>query len=509
MHKRIALGIAASVASAAMAQDGNAFKVYGFMDVNASKDDYQDNNFLAAQGYVNPNIQMNLNHLNTYFDWKAGEKVRVLAELSLNRDSKPLILAGTRPHADSAAIFASVFPQIHTSTNKDIAHARDSLYNLIDLGVANSPLATAPQAYRQRYVDSMRTVADAGIAMQTVSQIVSKVNANAVAGSTKPKDNGISLPRVHADLSINDLFSLRVGKWITPAGIWNVDHGSPTILTIAQPNQTSFIPIFPESQTGVQAFGRTSAGDHDLSYNAWISTGRGVNVQGLDDYAQAPKTIKDWAIGGHAQTDLSFGSSSLRLGATGYTGTLRGSSSWVDVGVVGYDIATDKVVTTGLENSSNAIESGYYMRDRIYGLDTKFRWNGLLLQGEWNHRKVLNLQDNDKETDFNAYYALVGYEIPLAQQLNVTPYAMHERISWKHGSNNPALEVASFPMKGWTIYMLGLNFGIWGNVHLKTEWSHNIIDANHVSDAYSETFNSYNSDDLTVERYSAQLSVSF
>jgi len=58
------------------------------------------------------------------------------------------------------------------------------------------------------------------------------------------------------------------------SGIWNVDHGSPVVLTVSQPYQTKVTPIFPESQMGLMSYGMMYLGDHDLSYNAWISNGR-------------------------------------------------------------------------------------------------------------------------------------------------------------------------------------------------------------------------------------------
>lgn len=490
-------GVGLGLATTGFAQEAGAFKVYGFTDINFYKDVYESNNFLSTRGNVQPNQQLYLNHLNTYFDWKPNDKVRMLAEVSYNRDPFQKQFAGLRIHPDSAAIYGSLYSQAGAATSQL------ALQKLKSLGLGSA----LSEAVLQHMADS--------IAADTLGKSTSSIIANIKAGSLRSqpssssKDNGISLPRVHADLLFSDLVNLRVGKWITPAGIWNVDHGSPTILTINQPNQTSFIPIFPESQTGLQLFGRSSAGDHDLYYNAWVSTGRNVDIQGLGDYAQAPKTLADWSVGTHLQADLALGEASLRLGGTAHTGTMRGESNWTDISIVGIDLASNEPYTAGLQTSSNSFTTDYYMRDVIYGLDTKLKWKGLLLQGEWNHRTVQNILDGDKESDFNAYYALLGYEITLSPQYTMTPYAMHERIAWENGANNPALDIATFPMKGWSIYMLGLNFGLWNNVHLKAEWSHNEIDANAVGDRSEGTYNNYSSDDLTVERYAAQLSVSF
>jgi len=81
------------------------------------------------------------------------------------------------------------------------------------------------------------------------------------------------IERAHIEWNHFQAFRLLVGKFFTPFGIWNVDHGSPTLLSIAMPQfiQQMWMPI---RQTGVQALGTFFAGDVEVGYRAWLTNGR-------------------------------------------------------------------------------------------------------------------------------------------------------------------------------------------------------------------------------------------
>ena len=76
-------------------------------------------------------------------------------------------------------------------------------------------------------------------------------------------------------------FSVRAGQWLTPYGIWNVDHGSPTIIPANRPF-TILFALMPEHQTGIELEASYDALD-DLRLTAIVglSNGRGP----VDDYA--------------------------------------------------------------------------------------------------------------------------------------------------------------------------------------------------------------------------------
>ena len=334
----------------------------------------------------------------------------------------------------------------------------------------------------------------------TILQLAPGVTRTASQPTKSTKSDWIELERVHADLLLGDEVNVRVGKFITPAGIWNVDHGSPAILTIKQPYETSYLPMFPESQTGAQIFGHTSAGEHDLSYATWVSTGRsGSKITGTGQYGPNPENLDDWAVGTHLQANLAY-LDGIRLGGSFQTGTLRDAWEWatIPVGATGIDLAKETTIQ---------VDSAY-MREFCYGLDTKMEWKHFLLQAEWNHRQILDLQSPDhSETNLNAWYVLAGRRFPLGASFDVTPYAMYERLTWTGVDNNPGLHLAQIPIKGFSNYIGGVNFGIFGNVRLKVEYSYAKMFSRPLPTGSNA--NSYTDDDLVTNQYSAQVSVAF
>jgi len=495
MKQSIALGccIALTAATAVQAEDAT-FKAYGFMDARANSQWYSEENFLRQYGIITPNTQLYVDHVNTYFDWKPSSNVRVLAELSLNRDAAKKTEPGKRLGFDSASVYSNVYSQVGSATQAGFL-----------LFLQNTaPYSGLPASFQQHIADSLTR----DTLSKTVHAIGRGVRAQAALSNptNSTKDHGISIPRIHADLLLTDEFNLRVGKFITPAGIWNVDHGSPTILTVRQPYQTSFFPIFPEAQTGVQAFGKTVAADQDLSYAAWLSTGRGgMDVLGRYDYGQDPQNLDDWAGGAHLQADLSV-LDGIRLGGSFQTGTMRESEEWSTIPVTKVDVATSTPITDLASTSSEMVDLAY-ARELCYGLDTKVTWNKLLLQGEWNHRKVLNLQNDRKATDFNAWYVLVSRTFPVSKNVDLTPYALYEAITWDNPENNPTMGLADIPAKGFGTAVAGLNIGLFSSVRLKLEYSHVVLDP--VQFASGNTANTYTDSDLSIDEFDTQFSVAF
>ncbi len=73
--------------------------------------------------------------------------------------------------------------------------------------------------------------------------------------------------------TVTDWFGVRVGYWLTPFGIWNIDHGSPTVIGLTRPQFTRG-RFYPEHQLGVQAFGNVNVNAWKLGYTAYISNGK-------------------------------------------------------------------------------------------------------------------------------------------------------------------------------------------------------------------------------------------
>jgi hypothetical protein len=92
----------------------------------------------------------------------------------------------------------------------------------------------------------------------------------------------IILERAYLQWRYADLLEVRVGRFLTPFGIWNIDHGSPTLISLMLPNfeVNEMIPI---QLTGLEVLGATAIGDWTAGYHAHVSNGRTSGQQDFTD----------------------------------------------------------------------------------------------------------------------------------------------------------------------------------------------------------------------------------
>lgn len=82
------------------------------------------------------------------------------------------------------------------------------------------------------------------------------------------------IERAYVQWRKSDAFTLRMGTFLTPFGIWNLDHGTPTLISLMVPQFQNF-GFFPTRQTGFEALGTLHGDIWTLDYVASISNGRG------------------------------------------------------------------------------------------------------------------------------------------------------------------------------------------------------------------------------------------
>jgi hypothetical protein len=83
----------------------------------------------------------------------------------------------------------------------------------------------------------------------------------------------VVLERAWLEWNQHQALKLRVGNYFTPFGIWNEDHGSPTLISLALP-QFIIQRWMPIRQTGLMAYGSAFMGDWELGYVGTLSNGR-------------------------------------------------------------------------------------------------------------------------------------------------------------------------------------------------------------------------------------------
>jgi hypothetical protein len=151
---------------------------------------------------------------------------------------------------------------------------------------------------------------------------------SASGGWSLIKWGGIVLERAYVEWKGSDRFTLRAGSFLTPFGIWNVDHGTPTTISLMLP-QFEATEMFPTHQVGLEALGGFKSDPWDIGYALYLSNGRTPGALSLTEQ----KTV-----GGR----LTFRNRRLRLtlGFSGYTGRVVDQQEQLQAtGAIGVTIA--------------------------------------------------------------------------------------------------------------------------------------------------------------------------
>jgi hypothetical protein len=133
------------------------------------------------------------------------------------------------------------------------------------------------------------------------------VNASMWAGS-------VILERAWIEWNQHQALKLRVGNYFTPFGIWNEDHGTPTLISLALP-QFIIQRWMPLRQTGVMLYGNAFVGDWELGYSATLSNGR----QEISNY----NFDNGFGFGGRAYARRDTGTLNTAFGLSYFTGKTR------------------------------------------------------------------------------------------------------------------------------------------------------------------------------------------
>ena len=183
------------------------------------------------------------------------------------------------------------------------------------------------------------------------------------AGFEEPIHWGaIRIERVWVEHEFSNLFTLQVGAFLTPYGIWNVDHGTPAIIGIRAPFAVAD-ELFPAHQTGLQLYGNTFLDPFELGYHLTLSNGRGpVEYSDFND---------DKAVGGrvYLKTDAL---GSLTIGGSFYRGGYYDRSAR-------YVVTTSSSGQTGVDQQYTTLSK---YQELSLGADLKWQYKRWLVQSE-------------------------------------------------------------------------------------------------------------------------------
>lgn len=227
---------------------------------------------------------------------------------------------------------------------------------------------------------------------------------------------GIGIERIHLTWRPSDYIGLLVGYFLTPYGIWNVDHGSPLLITVNWP-YVQFAQIVPQNQLGIQIFGRAIPTRRVyFDYALTVSNGRGPmdTIHDLDE---------NKAIGLKLKITYESRHHTAALGGYGYIG------QYTDA----------KKIIKSFDPFSAVQKRTEQYTEYIGSLDMLLMFYGFRIQAEYARRLAVYTKRPPREMehgigfqpDFihHAVYGLISYELPFAEKMKgliITPYAMME-----------------------------------------------------------------------------------
>ncbi len=476
--KFLMLAIIVSMPMSTLAQ--KKFDVYGFMDFGFRKLYMEDNNFFQSLPWLSTNPNMTLGNINLYFDFKPNEYTRSLIEINLNSgiyddDKKSGMSTYFSP---SEAVIESQFYA----------------------GLAQSILAQDTTGFLD--FNTAYAIAQGMGLWPGISAGILSANWSNEGGKMY---GGVKVERAWLDITPFNFLNFRVGRFITPAGIWNVDHGSPLIVTIGQPNQTSLIPIFPSAQNGIMAYGSAFLGDHDLKYNLYISAGRD------DGFNNDPSTesLTDFSGGGHLGVNLDI-LDGISAGFSGYSGKKKRIKL---VGTNAIESATE-LTEPLLQGYTYEWVKDHDTREIALGGDFKASAFGFTLQSEYNYQLNKNLMDGKKETPIKGFYIMAAYDWTAHANVGVMPYFFFESLKWEKGENNPVEGLYNYPFEGWNQISGGINLRLFSNVRWKFEYNLALMDV--LNDPVTPDGkinpmlqNTYTQEELKIKSVATEITIAF
>ena len=141
-----------------------------------------------------------------------------------------------------------------------------------------------------------------------------QIDPNAASANAAMWGGYTVIERAHIDWTGLEYLKVRAGSFFTPFGIWNVDHGTPTLIALQLPGVIQLRQM-PLRQTGVQLYGSAFKGDWELGYIATVSNGR----QELSNFAFDDNR----GFGGRVYANNEKGEATVKLGASFYTGRVK------------------------------------------------------------------------------------------------------------------------------------------------------------------------------------------
>ena len=99
--------------------------------------------------------------------------------------------------------------------------------------------------------------------------------------STKHTSNfnaSLRVERLYLDYLATDEVTVRVGKWLTPFGRWNVVHAAPLVWTTTRPFITDEL-LFPAHSSGAMVSKKFNINEHNLDVSVYVDDSQHLDVR--------------------------------------------------------------------------------------------------------------------------------------------------------------------------------------------------------------------------------------
>ena len=128
-------------------------------------------------------------------------------------------------------------------------------------------------------------------------------------GAIEEANGGLMVETMYVDAEVNDYLTLRMGRYLDPAGIWTVNHYAPFVPTMVKPQLVG--KIFPTTLDGLQAFGSKPLGSN-YTGEYKLYTGNGFGEPGKLDSNSNKAAGGSFNLKFLALYDLNIGISAYR-----------------------------------------------------------------------------------------------------------------------------------------------------------------------------------------------------
>ncbi|MDD5306171.1 MAG: hypothetical protein PHU25_02510 [Deltaproteobacteria bacterium] len=264
---------------------------------------------------------------------------------------------------------------------------------------------------------------------------------------------GVIIERAQLEWRPSNYFGIIAGRFLTPFGIWNTDHGPTVIIPIRYPNFQIYHDM-PLAQTGLEAFGRMfPAANTYFDWAVTVSNGRGPVEATVD-------LDENKAVGLRLKLSYESPDKTFSLGGYGYTGD--------------YTDTVKSVTLGGSQTGTSAYDEDIYEKYTEYvgSLDLLIELFGVRFQAEYLRRLVKystrplwyfsdETIGNPGDWVSNSAYGLLAYELPLQDLIGtfkISPYVMADYYGEVDFSNLDAV-----------VAIFGLNLKPVPNVVIKVE----------------------------------------